>query len=155
MGSGEEGWRGGVKELMLSVRLCLSRALRVLHRSFHGKCTGTDYCWLKRERGRERDVEREEGEWERPGFVVRDEEESELTPNPWLCTPHNCLTLAIDLFTLFIYSGIQQVSFSPSLPSPKSYPGCAAVSTKSSPASWIGNWTLHNVFYRCCQILCD
>ena len=35
-----------------------------------------------RERERERDVEREEGEYERPGFVVRDEEESELTPNP-------------------------------------------------------------------------
>lgn len=34
---------------MLSVRLCLSSALRVLHRSFHGKCTGTDYRWLERE----------------------------------------------------------------------------------------------------------
>lgn len=40
--------------LMLSVRLCLSSALRVLHRSFHGKCTGTDYHRLERERAGER-----------------------------------------------------------------------------------------------------
>lgn len=38
---------------MLSVRLCLSSALRALHRSFHGKCTGTDYDRLEREGGRE------------------------------------------------------------------------------------------------------
>lgn len=40
---------------MLSVRLCLSSALQVLHRSFHGKCTGTDYRWLERVRKRERE----------------------------------------------------------------------------------------------------
>lgn len=35
---------------MLSVGLCLSSALGVLHRSFHGDCTGTDYGRLQRER---------------------------------------------------------------------------------------------------------
>lgn len=61
-GNGERGSmhsglvvRGGQQMgLMLSVRLCLSSALRVLHRSFHGKCTGTDYHRLERERARER-----------------------------------------------------------------------------------------------------
>lgn len=50
-GDGRGGSRGG---LMLSVKLCLSSALRVLHRSFHGKCSGTDYHRLERERARER-----------------------------------------------------------------------------------------------------
>lgn len=53
---GEAGSLGGgqLRGLMLSVRLCLSSALGVLHRSFHGKCTGTDYHRLARERARER-----------------------------------------------------------------------------------------------------
>lgn len=62
-GFGREGVQG--RGLMLSVRLCLSSALRVLHRSFHGKCTGTDYHRLERERARER------GGGAGPGFVVR------------------------------------------------------------------------------------
>lgn len=45
---------GQLRGLMLSVRLCLSSALGVLDRSFHGKCTGTDYHRLVRERGRGR-----------------------------------------------------------------------------------------------------
>lgn len=51
MGRGRTGWQQ--RGLMLSVRLCLSSALGVLHRSFHGKCTGTDYHRLERERARE------------------------------------------------------------------------------------------------------
>lgn len=44
---------GGLREkgkggALLSVRLCLSSALQTLHRSFHGKCTGTDYRRLER-----------------------------------------------------------------------------------------------------------
>ena len=60
----EEGQGWG---LMLSVKLCLSSALRVLHRSFHGECTGTDYHRLERERGRKSGVWGGAG----PGFVVR------------------------------------------------------------------------------------
>lgn len=55
---------------MLSARHCLSTALPVLHRSFHGECTGTDY------RGLEGASERESGEGVDGGadgsrFVVR------------------------------------------------------------------------------------
>lgn len=38
-------WR--LRRLVLSVRQCLSTALPVLHRSFHGDCTGTDYRGLE------------------------------------------------------------------------------------------------------------
>lgn len=34
---------------MVSVRICLSGASRVMHGSFHGKCTGKDYDWLENE----------------------------------------------------------------------------------------------------------
>lgn len=49
-GNGEARGRQGGR-LMLSVGLCLSSELGVLHRSFHGECTGTDYGPLQRERG--------------------------------------------------------------------------------------------------------
>lgn len=51
-------WFGGGKGggLMLSVRLCLSSALAVLHRSFHGGCTGTDYRQLEREQAGEKEA---------------------------------------------------------------------------------------------------
>lgn len=83
---------------MLSVKLCLSSALAVLHRSFHGKCTGTDYHRLERERARERGLAG-------LGLWSEDERQSEQPPNPWLCTP------LIISYTLFIYSGVQQVPF--------------------------------------------
>lgn len=42
--------------------------------------------------------------------------------------PYNCFTLSTDLFTLFIYSGIQQVSLSPSSTEQKyNFSGCAAL----------------------------
>lgn len=52
-GKGRGGEGGG---LMLSVRLCLSSALAVLHRSFHGGCTGTDYRQLEREQAGEKEA---------------------------------------------------------------------------------------------------
>lgn len=47
---------GGVGRLMLSVGLCLSSALAVLHRSFHGGCTGTDYHQLERQQAGEKEA---------------------------------------------------------------------------------------------------
>lgn len=68
---------GQRRGLMLSVRLCLSSALGVLHRSFHGKCTGTDYHRLERERASER-----KGGWPGLGLYSEDEQQSEQPPNP-------------------------------------------------------------------------
>lgn len=111
-GNGERGvrrviWEGGAaKELMLSVRLCLSSALQVLHRSFHGKCTGTDYRWLERVRKRERERGGSEG------WFCSQKMSSRVSSLqiPDYAHPYNCFTLSSDLFTFFIYSGIQQVS---------------------------------------------
>lgn len=44
----EEG--GGERQIILSVRLCLSSVSGILHHMFHGKCTGADYHRLERER---------------------------------------------------------------------------------------------------------
>jgi len=62
-------WVDGGRRLMLSVRLCLSTALRVLHHSFHGKCTETDYRRL--ERVRKKKGRGGGGAAAGPGFVVR------------------------------------------------------------------------------------
>lgn len=111
-GNGESGvrrvvWRwgwgvGGQRRgLMLSVRLCLSSALGVLHRSFHGKCTGTDYHRLERERAREKGAGR--------AWVCIQKMSSRVSSLqiPDYAHPYNCFTLLH--YTLFIYSGIQQV----------------------------------------------
>lgn len=115
-GNGERGGeagdlrrRGAAKGLMLSVRLCLSSALQVLHRSFHGKCTGTDYRWLERVRKRERG---EGGDWRggRAWFCSQKMSSGVSSLQiPDYAHPYNCFTLSSDLFTFFIYSGIQQV----------------------------------------------
>lgn len=114
---------------MLSVRLCLSSALRVLHRSFHGKCTGTDYRRLERE-----------GERERRGGRARfcSQKMSSRVSSlqiPDYAHPYNCFTLSSDLFTLFIYSGIQQVSLSLSIYLPSTLPNHFSSSVQKKKVS--------------------
>lgn len=126
-GRGGGQWRG----LMLSVRLCLSSALGVLHRSFHGKCTGTDYRRLERERASE--WEREKG-WRGGRVWFCSQKMSSRVSRlqiPDYAHPYNCFTLSTDLFTLFIYSDIQQVSLFPLSIHQNHFSDCALQTPKS------------------------
>lgn len=113
---------------MLSVRLCLSSALRVLHRSFHGKCTGTDYHRLEREREREKGGVRGGRAWFCSQKMSSRVSSLQI---PDYAHPYNCFTLSTDLFTLFIYSGIQQVSLSLLSILQNHFSSCAALQKKS------------------------
>lgn len=116
----EYGWggrKGAERKVaggaLLSVRLCLSSALWILHRSFHGKCTGTDYRCLERvsKRNREGGGGRGASRGWRIWFCSQKMSSRVCSFQiPDYAHPSNCYTLSSHLFTLFIYSGIQQVS---------------------------------------------
>lgn len=101
----------GERWLILSVRLCLSSVLGVLHHMFHGKCTGADYHGLERER----EGKSEKGFVQAWDCVQKMSSRVSILRNPCLGT-HLQLLQDITLYFLFtiVLSGLLHNHFSAS-----------------------------------------